>query len=315
MMTAEDRQVLVSSSEEEEEEEEDDEGVLEEDIFQSPVYIRPDNQSLGLVYAASASAALGGLIFGYDVGVIAGARSLVARDLALLCSQEELLVSLMPLGAVSSCLVSWRLLDRLGRKVTIQLTCLVFLAGSLLLSLASGLAPLLAGRWLVGCGVSLSAISESCYISEIAAAQVRGRLVTFNELGITIGFLLAFIVNFIFADVTAGWRIMFGLSSLFAVVQFILMIFMPESPHYLIKAGRDLKAIAVLKRIHCVSGVVAQREVTKIKAEQRLECETASHLLCSSQDNMRSRLMVGLGLVLAQQFCGQPNVMYYAGRG
>ena len=309
-MTAEDRQVLVSSSEEEEEEED----VLEEDIFHSPVYIRPDS-SLGLVYVASASAALGGLIFGYDVGVIAGARSLVARDLGLLCSQEELLVSLMPLGAVSSCLVSGRLLDSLGRKVTIQLTCLVFLAGSLLLSLAQSLPLLLAGRWLVGCGVSLSAISESCYISEIAAAQVRGRLITLNELGITLGFLLAFIVNFIFADVTAGWRIMFGLSSVFAVVQFILMVFMPESPYYLIKAGRDLKAIAVLKKIHCVSGVVAQREVTKIKTEQRTEvASAASHLLCSTQDNMRARLMVGLGLVLAQQLCGQPNVMYYAGR-
>ena len=303
-MTAEDKQVLVSSEGEED----------EQDIFPSQVYIRSDRHSLGLVYAASASAALGGLIFGYDVGVIAGARSLVARDLSLLCSQEELLVSLMPLGAVSSCLVSGRMLDRLGRKVTIQLTCLVFLTGSLLLSLPDSLALLLAGRWLVGCGVSLSAISESCYISEIAAAQVRGRLVTFNELGITIGFLLAFIINFIFADVIEGWRIMFGLSSVFALVQFILMIFMPESPHYLIKAGRDLKAIAVLKKIHCVSGVVAQREVSKIKTEQRLETETASHLLCSNQDNMRSRLMVGLGLVLAQQLCGQPNVMYYAGR-
>ena len=146
-MTAEDRQVLVSSSEEEEEEED----VIEEDIFHSPVYIRPDAQAPGLVYVASASAALGGLIFGYDVGVIAGARTMVARDLSLLCSQEELLVSLMPLGAVSSCLLSGRLLDRLGRKVTIQLTCLVFLAGSLLLGLAESLPLLLAGRWLVGC--------------------------------------------------------------------------------------------------------------------------------------------------------------------
>ena len=84
VMTAEDRQVLVSSEEEEEED------VLEEDIFQSPVYIRPDAQSPSLVYVASASAALGGLIFGYDVGVIAGARTLVARDLGLLCTQEEL---------------------------------------------------------------------------------------------------------------------------------------------------------------------------------------------------------------------------------
>ena len=305
-MTAEDRQGLVSSEEQEED------GV-DEGIFHSPVHVRPESQSPGLVYVASASAALGGLIFGYDVGIIAGARSMVARELELACSQEELLVSLMPLGAVTSCLVSGRLLDGLGRKVTIQLTGLVFLAGSLLLCLASSLPLLLTGRWLVGCGVSLSAISESCYISEIAAPSIRGKLITFNELGITLGFLLAFIVNFIFADVTAGWRIMFGLSSIFAIIQFILMIFMPESPHYLIKAGRDLKAIGVLKKIRCVSGVLAQREVTKIKTEQRLEAATPCHLICSTEDNIRGRLMVGLGLVMAQQLCGQPNVMYYAG--
>ena len=305
-MTAEDRKGLVSSDEEED-------GV-EEDIFQSPVLVRPETQSHGLVYVASATAALGGLIFGYDVGIIAGARTMVAKELDLACSQEELLVSLMPLGAVSSCLVSGRMLDSVGRKVTIQVTCLVFLAGSLLLSLASTLPLLLAGRWLVGCGVSLSAISESCYISEIAAPSVRGKLVTFNELGITLGFLMAFIVNFIFADVTAGWRVMFGLSSLFAVIQFLLMIFMPESPHYLIKSGRDLRAIGVLKRIRGVSGVLAQREVSNIKTEQRLETGAPCHLICSTEDNIRGRLLVGLGLVLAQQLCGQPNVMYYAGQ-
>ena len=89
---------------------------------------------------------MGGLIFGYDVGVIAGARSQVSQEMNLKCSQEELLVSLMPLGAVSSSLVSGKMMDNLGRKVTIQITCFVFLVGALLMSMGSSFSLVLLGR-------------------------------------------------------------------------------------------------------------------------------------------------------------------------
>ena len=305
-MVAEDRLGLVIDDDDEEEFEEGN-------IFYKPDSLIQQHPSHGLLYLASVSAAIGGVIFGYDVGVIAGARSQVAEEMALTCTQEELLVSLMPLGAVSSSLVSGRLMDGLGRRVTIQLTCLVFLAGSGLMSLSSGLGLLLLGRFLVGAGVSLSAISESCYISEIATAANRGRLVSLNELGITIGFLLAFIVDYTFMDMTSGWRLMFGLSGGMAAIQLVLISFMPETPHFLVLSGRDLKAIAVMKKIHNIGGVLAQREVDKIKAEQKLERDHSCSFVCSSEDNMRSRLMVGLGLVIGQQLSGQPNVMTYAG--
>jgi len=306
-MVAEDRLGLVTDDGLNEEHEQED------NIFyhhESHVQQQPSH---GLLYLASASAALGGVIFGYDVGVIAGARSQVAKEMDLLCTQEELLVSLMPLGAVSSSLVSGKMMDNLGRKVTIQITCLVFLAGSLMMSLSSNFGSILVGRFLVGAGVSLSAISESCYISEISTARNRGRLVSLNELGITVGFLLAFIVDYTFMNMTSGWRLMFGLSSVIAIVQLIFMTFMPETPHFLVMKGRDLRAIAIMKKIHCVGGVIAQREVEKIKSEKKLERDTSCSFICSSEDNMRSRLMVGLGLVIAQQLTGQPNVMTYAG--
>ena len=304
-MVAEDRLGLVTDDEEEE--------VEDENIFYEPDAVTQYQPSHGLLYLASASAAIGGVIFGYDVGVISGARSQVAAEMALSCTQEELLVSLMPLGAVSSSLVSGKLMDGLGRRVTIQLTCLVFLAGSGLMSLSPGLGLLLFGRFLVGAGVSLSAISESCYISEISTAANRGRLVSLNELGITIGFLLAFIVDYIFVDTNSGWRVMFGLSGGMAAIQLILISFMPETPHFLVMSGRDLKAIAVMKKIHNIGGVIAQREVDRIKAEQKCERDKSCSFICSSEDNMRSRLLVGLGLVIGQQLTGQPNVMTYAG--
>lgn len=305
-MVAEDRLGLVTDDEEDEE-------LEAENIFYEPDSVIQQQPAPGLLYLASLSAAIGGVIFGYDVGVIAGARSQVAAEMGLTCTQEELLVTLMPLGAVSSSLVSGKLMDGLGRRVTIQLTCLVFLAGSGLMSLSSGLGLLLLGRFLVGAGVSLSAISESCYISEISTAANRGRLVSLNELGITLGFLLAFIVDYTFMDTSSGWRVMFGLSGGMAAVQLVLISLMPETPHFLVLNGRDLKAIAVMKKLHNIGGVLAQREVDKIKAEQKLERDTSCSFVCSSEDNMRSRLMVGLGLVIGQQLTGQPNVMTYAG--
>ena len=301
-MVSEDRQVLVSDD--------DDDGVEEEEdniFYESTHHQLHPHLSHGLLYIASASAAIGGLIFGYDVGVIAGARSQVAKEMMLRCSQEELLVSLMPLGAVSSSLVSGKMLDNLGRRGTIIITCLVFLTGALLMSLASGLGLLLLGRFMVGAGVSLSAISESCYISEISTSSNRGKLVTLNELGITLGFLFAFIIDFIFSDVESGWRIMFGLSGFMAIIQLIIMFFMPESPHYYIMRGRDIQAISVMKRIHGVGGVMAQRRVDQIKQEQSQERKTQCSVLCSSEDNMRQRLMIGLGLVIGQQLSGQPK--------
>ena len=306
-MVAEDRLELVTSDEDEDVEDYDDNIFYEND---SRVQQQPSH---GLLYLASASAAIGGVIFGYDVGVIAGARSQVAKEMDLTCTQEELLVSLMPLGAVSSSLVSGRMMDILGRKVTIQITCIVFLVGALLMSLASAFGFILLGRFLVGCGVSLSAISESCYISEISTASNRGRLVSLNELGITVGFLLAFIVDYTFMTMTSGWRIMFGLSGFMAIVQLILMTFMPETPHFLVLNGRDLKAIATMKKIHNIGGVLAQREVDKIRSEQKTQRDNSCSFICSSEDNMRSRILIGLGLVIGQQLSGQPNVMTYAG--
>jgi len=237
---------------------------------------------------------------------------MLAQDMSLTCTQEELVVSLMPLGAVSASLVSGWLLNNIGRKRSIQLTAGVFIVGAVVMGLANSLGVLLVGRFVVGFGVSLSAMSECFYISEIALATHRGRLVTLNELGITLGFLIAFIVNYIFLTVASGWRYMFGLSGVVAVAQLICMTFLPQTPHFLVISGKEEQANKVMRRMHGVGGMVAKREVAKIRATHQQEQDTSCTFLFSSTDNMRSRLVVGLGLVLAQQMTGQPNILYYA---
>eukprot|EP00092_Neocalanus_flemingeri_P028649 GFUD01031109.1.p1 GENE.GFUD01031109.1~~GFUD01031109.1.p1 ORF type:complete len:561 (-),score=168.17 GFUD01031109.1:412-2094(-) len=306
-MVADDRLELVTQAEYEEE-------YLEEDGD----HVQPGDEEVQhqppqcLLYLASLVAALGGVLFGYDVGVIAGARTMLAKDMSLTCTQEELVVSLMPLGAVSASIVSGWLMNNLGRKRTIQLTAVVFAVGAVVMGLANSLVVVLVGRFVVGFGVSLSAMSECMYISEIALATHRGRLVTLNELGITLGFLLAFIVDYIFMTVASGWRYMFGLSGVLAVVQLVLMTFLPQTPHFLVISGKEEQAIKVMRRMHGVGGMVAKREVAKIRTIHQEERDTSCSFLFSSTDNMRSRLVVGLGLIVAQQLTGQPNILYYA---
>jgi len=303
-MVADDRLVLVTQAEFEDDSFEEEDQPCQESVEQPPPQL--------LLYLASLVAALGGLLFGYDVGVIAGARSMLAQEMNLTCSEEELVVSLMPLGAVSASIISGWLLNNLGRKYSIQFTAFLFTVGALVMAVANNLVVVLVGRFMVGFCVSLSAMSECTYIAEISHATHRGRLVTLNELGITLGFLLAFIINYIFMTVESGWRYMFGLSGVVAVIQLFCMVFLPQTPHFLVIRGKEDQAGMVIKQMHGVGGMSAKREVAKIRATWQEERETSCTFLFSTVDNMRSRLVVGLGLVMAQQMTGQPNIMYYA---
>ena len=269
-----------------------------------------DKSCLNLVYLAALVAAIGGLLFGYDVGIITGAKLQVAHDLGLTCAQEELLVALMPLGALSASLVADPCLSGIGRKATIQLTAFVFTVGALLMAFSHSLLQLLFGRFTVGFAVSLSAMAECLYISEISAPSNRGLLISLNELGITLGLLLAYIVNFIFMSVAGGWRYMFGLSTILSVVQLGALYLLPPTPHFLVMKKRESEASAVLQRMS--NGVGVRQQLANIRASMLEVEESSCSALFGSQNNMRGRLFIGLGLVLLQQLTGQPNILYYA---
>ena len=136
----------------------------------------------------------------------------------------------------------------------------------------NSLGPLLFGRFVVGFAVSLSAMSECLYISEMADRTNRGMLVTLNELGITVGFLLAYLVNYIFMATPAGWRVMFGLSAGLAIIQAVALIFLPKTPHFLLLRRKEAEAVAVLRRIHVGAGRFSiKQEIANI----RHSCEEA----------------------------------------
>ncbi|KFV08705.1 Solute carrier family 2, facilitated glucose transporter member 10, partial [Tauraco erythrolophus] len=249
---------------------------------------------------------LGGLIFGYELGIISGALLQLQTDFHLSCFKQEVLVSALLIGALLASLVGGILIDRHGRRRAILVSNLVLLVGSLILTLARSFIGLVIGRMTVGFAISVSSMACCIYVSEMVAAHQRGLLVSLYEAGITVGILLSYALNYIFADVDEGWRYMFGLAIAPTAVQFLSILFLPVNPVKLSSWDSDCQK-GLIQLQNTEDGAAVKREPYKEKHYSFLD-------LFRTRDNMRRRTLVGLGLVLFQQFTGQPNVLGYASK-
>ncbi|NXR47723.1 GTR10 protein, partial [Hippolais icterina] len=249
---------------------------------------------------------LGGLIFGYELGIISGALLQLQTDFQLSCFKQEFLVSAVLIGALLASLAGGILIDRHGRRRAILVSNVVLLVGSLLLTLARSFAVLVIGRMTVGFAISVSSMACCIYVSEMVAAHQRGLLVSLYEAGITVGILLSYALNYIFADLDEGWRYMFGLAIAPTAMQFLSILFLPVNPVKLNSWDSD-----------CQKGLIPLQD-TEDRAAAKREPYQEKHYsfldLFRTRDNMRRRTLVGLGLVLFQQFTGQPNVLGYASK-
>ncbi|NXO96124.1 GTR10 protein, partial [Certhia brachydactyla] len=260
-----------------------------------------------LVLLLSATVSLlGGLIFGYELGIISGALLQLQTDFQLSCFKQEVLVSAVLVGALLASLAGGILIDRHGRRRAILVSSLVLLVGSLILTLARSFTVLVIGRMTVGFAISVSSMACCIYVSEMVAAHQRGLLVSLYEAGITVGILLSYALNYVFADVDEGWRYMFGLAIAPTAMQFLSILFLPVNPVKLSSWDSD-----------CQKGLIPLQD-TQDRASARREPYQEKHYsfldLFRTRDNMRRRTLVGLGLVLFQQFTGQPNVLGYASK-
>ncbi|KFQ65973.1 Solute carrier family 2, facilitated glucose transporter member 10, partial [Phaethon lepturus] len=249
---------------------------------------------------------LGGLIFGYELGIISGALLQLQIDFHLSCFKQEVLVSALLIGALLASLVGGILIDRHGRRRAILVSNLVLLVGSLILTLARSFIGLVIGRMTVGFAISVSSMACCIYVSEMVAAHQRGLLVSLYEAGITVGILLSYALNYIFADVGEGWRYMFGLAIAPTAMQFLSILFLPVNPVRLSLWDSDSQK-GLIQLQNSEDRAAAKREPYKEKHYSFLD-------LFRTRDNMRRRTLVGLGLVLFQQFTGQPNVLGYASK-
>jgi MFS transporter, SP family, galactose:H+ symporter len=260
------------------------------------------------VYVAAAFAALGGLLFGYDTGVISGAELFFKNDFTLSTFALEVIVSGVLAGAAVGALAGGRLADLFGRRKLLIATAIIFAAGAILCAVAMSANTLIVGRIIVGLGIGLSSGTVPVYISEVSPAEARGWQVSLFQLAITVGILLAYVVDYAFAGI-AGWRWMFGLAVIPAAIFAMGMLYLPESPRWLAMRGNRVSARSVLIRIRGTSDVDAEMEAVEGTIEKTEKKGGISELFAPS---LRPALIVGIGLAIFQQVTGINTVIYYA---
>ena len=250
--------------------------------------------------------ALGGMLFGYDTGVISGAILFITPDLGLTPFLEGLVVASLLLGAAAGAGSAGPLSDRLGRRNLILIAAVIFSIGAIGAGLAPGVGTLVLFRIALGVAVGAAALIVPLYLSEIAPTEIRGAISSLNQLMITVGILLAFIVNALLAN-SEAWRWMLGLAVVPSVILFIGMYFMPETPRWLVSRGREDEARNVLMRSR--SEQEAENEIREIKEVEREEEGGLQELLAPW---VRPALIVAIGLAVFQQIVGINTIIYYA---
>ncbi|KAA3677450.1 MFS transporter, SP family, solute carrier family 2 (myo-inositol transporter), member 13 [Paragonimus westermani] len=204
-----------------------------------------------LLIGAVILSTMGGLLFGYDTGVVSGAMIQLRQQFALSYLYQELIVSITLGTAAIAALGSAYLTDQAGRKPVIITASFIFSLGAVILGVATSKEILLVGRLIVGFAIGMASMTVPVYIAEISPTHLRGALVTLNQVSITVGQMIAAIVDGIFMlDATNGWRYMLALGGVPSVIQFFGFFFMPETPRWLVERGRFSDARAVLIRIH-----------------------------------------------------------------
>ena len=261
------------------------------------------------VVLTAAIAGLGGLLFGYDTGIIASALLFIKNDFGLDSFEQGVVVAAVPIGAVAGAAFAGPLADTYGRRRMIIISAVVFIVGAAISSAAGGLTVLTAARVLIGIAIGIASAAAPVYISEVAPPEERGRLVSFFQLSVTVGILVAYLVGLAFNGIE-GWRWMLGLGCVPAFALGIGMIRMPQSPRWLVMTGDDYEARAVLARIRSGDPTTIEHELLEIKESLGVERPGAwSELLTPV---IRAALFVGVGMAILQQVTGINTVIYYA---
>ncbi|GAA4839639.1 sugar porter family MFS transporter [Actinomycetospora corticicola] len=257
--------------------------------------------------------ALGGILWGFDTGVISGALLYIPDDIPLSPLLQGLVVSGLLVGAMLGAGLSGRLADSLGRRRLIFAGGVVFVIGTLGAALALNAAMLIGFRFVMGIGVGIISVVVPMYLSELAPKEIRGRLTSLMQLLVTIGIFLAYVTDFAFSDIH-GWRWMIGIGVVPAVLLAVGIYTQPESPRWLVanKPGGEADARAVLTRLRG-SEEAADAELAEIHASVGDESGTddlgPKALL---RPRLRPIFVVGMLLVFFQNFVGINTIIYYA---
>ena len=275
-----------------------------------------DDEKGSVLYVALVCvvAALGGLLFGYDTGVINGAIGPLKTHFALDANAEGWATGCALLGCAIGAALAGVLSDWLGRKKVLIISAVLFLVSAVGTALPKEIATFIVFRIIGGVGVGAASISSPMYIAEISPARIRGRMVSVNQFAIVTGFLVVYFANYFIAlqgdsvwNQQIGWRWMFGSESLPALLLLIFLFFVPESPRWLTKQDRGDEALAILTRVD--GAQYANKELLEIKDAIAHESGSIMQLF---QPGMKIVLVIGIVLAVLQQVTGI-NVFLYFG--
>ena len=258
--------------------------------------------------------ALGGLLFGYDTAVISGAIGFLETKFSLDVNQKGFAVSSAIFGCILGVMVSGNLSDKVGRKKALLLTAVLFSISAIASALASSYLFFVMARIIGGIGVGAASMLSPLYISEISPANKRGAMVTLYQLAIVLGINIVFFFNYKVAqynteiwNVNYGWRYMVGSEVLPALLFFVALLVVPESPRWLLRKGRKEEALEVLTNINGKSQAI--KVLKEIDLALKKEKETFKELF---EPGLRMAMFIGVFLALFSQITGINAIMYYA---
>lgn len=252
----------------------------------------------------SCVAAIGGILFGYNTSVISGVLLFISKEFGLSILQQELIVSTLLIGALIGAFAGGIIADLLGRKKTLFLTLFLFLIGVITLSQAGSFETFLIGRWVTGLGVGITSMAAPLYIAEMSPPENRGALVSLNQLCITLGILIAYIVTYHFSA-TANWQGMFAFALIPVALQFICLFFIAETPSWLLSRGKKETAEKIFQKIR----LHAPAKQAKSQEEDAPTKKDWKALLAPS---VRKPFLIGIGMAVFQSITGINTVIYYA---
>ena len=256
-------------------------------------------------------AAMGGLLFGSDTGVISGAIPFLQQDFSLTDGTIEFITTAGLIGAIIGALIGGSITDGLGRRKVLILSGIIFGAGALWSGMASSPLSLILARLFLGVAIGTASFAVPLYIAEISPTRVRGTLVSLFQLMITIGILVSYFSDFMFADEADPecWRPMFYVGVIPALILLVGMIFMPESPRWLLAGGKDAEAMKVLSR---TEGDGAEDVASSIRNEIAKDRQNTSSWADLFRKEWKYPLIIAVGIMFIQQFVGINTVMYYS---
>lgn len=279
--------------------------------------------NIGYVIFLSIVAALGGILFGYDTAVISGTTTDVASQFGLNDISKGWYVGCALVGSIIGVAVAGMLSDFLGRKRTMLIASVLFSVSAIGCCLCVGIDDLVIYRIIGGLGIGIVSIVSPIYISEISPAKIRGTMVSLYQLAVTMGLLLAYLINFIilknsgtaafsgffkwiFADEL--WRGMLGSETVVTLLFFLVIFFIPESPRWLIVKGRDERAMKIFRRLKSEeSGAVEEYSLTKASIAGEVKSEWSA----LREKGIVKAVVIGSAIAILGQFMGVNAVLYY----